>query len=219
MFPLRLLFLWVVCRPATATLLGLCTSESVILSAPQTLAVGGTVVSHAHPTLLRLHPRSSTLLAIEGDPADCDELVCAIREVNGLHRVQFNSDMPIYSLVTFSARKIHDALRKRPLNCRLMIGGMESSSPVLYWIDDTGAVQKVRYGSHGREMALVLSVMDQLSREQASTSITHDAGMHIVKNCWLGVKRRSSVYLQSLAIATSSASKTILEELNISEPQ
>ena len=203
--------------PVRGTLLGLCTSESVILSAPQSLALGSILVSDEHPSLMVLHPRSSTILAIEGDPSDCDELITSIREVNTLHRMQFDRDMPLHSLVTHCSRKIHDALRKRPLDCRLMMGGLdgrERSSPVLYWVDDTGAVQKLRYGAHGREMALVLSVMDQLDREETSPCISHDSGMRIVKTCWLGVKRRSSAYLQSLALATSSTQKTQVMRLN-----
>ena len=94
------------------------------------------------------------------------------------------------------------------------LDGRERSSPVLYWVDDTGAVQKLRYGAHGREMALVLSVMDQLDREETSPCISHDSGMRIVKTCWLGVKRRSSAYLQSLALATSSTQKTQVMRLN-----
>ena len=44
--------------------------------------------------------------------------------------------------------------------------------PLLYYLDSVGALQEVRYGSQGKEMAMVLSLLDRKNMEIGIIIIT-----------------------------------------------
>lgn len=182
------------------TLIGVCTSDGVILSGSKTLLMGSTVLSRDHECVRRLHPDSCLLLAVEGDPSDCDDLVCRIQQVNDRHRMQFGQDLPLVALAAFAGRYMHEQIRRSPLRCRLLLGGVDcrTCKPELYWIDETAAVQKVRYGAQGRDVAIVLSTLDQLDREQRLDAGAVARGLACVQSCWQGVERRTEKSIGNL---------------------
>jgi len=75
--------------------------------------------------------------------------------------------MGIKSLAYLGSKIISSNLRKRQLNVNCFLGGWckdnvdDDGSPILYYLDSVGALQEVKYGSQGKEMTLILSLLDR----------------------------------------------------------
>lgn len=54
------------------------------------------------------------------------------------------------------------ALREGPYQVNLLIGGVDQSSPSLYYIDYLGSMHKMNYAVHGYAAYFLLSVLDRL---------------------------------------------------------
>lgn len=204
MFKVYLIAIWLNC--VSSTLFGLCTKDSVLISAPETLLRGATVLIDTHKAIIPLHHDSNTLLGIEGDPSDCDAVIESVQRVNSFHRIQFGADLELHSLALHCARLIHSNLRENSrLSCQLLLGGVNpvTKSPELYWVDNVGALQRVKYGAHGQEMPLVLSLMDQLDREHCIEQVDMATGLALVRRCWLGIKRRAGRNIDHISVKFS----------------
>lgn len=204
-FPLLILLsLSLVLPLIDSTLIAVCTSDAVLFSAPESLRMGSVMLTHSYPTIHQLHPDSSFLLAIEGDPSDCNEVLNSLRRVNNQHRLQFNADLSLRSLATHCARLLHSRLREaQPLQCKVLLGGVDmyhSKSPELYWVDEIGALQSVRYGVHGKEMPLIISLLDASNRQHSLQKMSLEEGAEILTNCWRGVRRRTSGNVENISI-------------------
>jgi 20S proteasome alpha/beta subunit len=99
-----------------------------------------------------------------------------------------------------------------------MIGGSQrckEGSFELYWIDDTGAIQKVSYSAHGKETPLALSVMDQLNRKQSMSAIDLQTGCEVVRSCWKAVGARTLNKVNNIAIHYATLTGTTKSEMSL----
>ena len=105
------------------------------------------------------------VIALQGDPVDCDELFGIIERVDLRHRATFGTGMGVKALAYFGSKIITSNLRKRQLDVNCFMGGWDNmkdtNKALLYYLDSVGAVQEVQYGSLGKEMSLVLSLLDK----------------------------------------------------------
>lgn len=118
---------------------------------------------------------NDVVIALQGDPVDCDEFFAILQRVELQHRASFGVSMGIKSLAYFGSKIIASSLRKRQMNVNCFIGGWCSKSasnegdvggaPALFYLDCVGALQEVKYGCHGKEMPLILSLLDRKNME------------------------------------------------------
>ena len=136
--------------------------------------------------------KNTILIALQGDPVDCEELFTILQRVNLRHRASFGIGMSTKSLAYFGSKVIASNLRSRQMNVNCFIGGWDYTNtnanandndnsnsnnnnkgkPLLYYLDSVGALQEVRYGSQGKEMAMVLSLLDRKNMEIGIIIIT-----------------------------------------------
>ena len=109
----------------------------------------------------RSRDASTVVIALQGDPVDCDELYGMLERVDLRHRTTFGTGMGVKALAYFGSKVISSNLRKRQMGANCFMGGMDKGKAVLYYLDSVGAVQEVQYGSLGKEMPLILSLLDR----------------------------------------------------------
>ena len=123
----------------------------------------------------------NVVIALQGDPIDCEELFTILQRVDLRHRASFGIGMGVKALAYFGSKVIASNLRKRQMNVNCFIGGWyhcndNKGKPILYYLDSVGALKEVSYGSQGKEMALVLSLLDRKNMDIGKG--TSGSGMH-----------------------------------------
>ena len=165
-----------------STILGVKTSDSVLLSSTCDFAPGNTMMRSDYDWIEYIN--DNTLIGLHGDSADCQTLLENLKAADRDYRLNtadiFEIDIDInYSLennekykkllnippasLAYYCRKIiADMLRKRPLNVNCIIGGWDHDKckPCLFVIDRLASIREVPFAVHGQEFLTVLTLMD-----------------------------------------------------------
>ncbi|EED92273.1 predicted protein, partial [Thalassiosira pseudonana CCMP1335] len=93
--------------------------------------------------------------------------------------------------VAYLARsEIASSLRSRqPIQLCLLVGGMVRNPflmPRLYWLDQYGSIQNLKYGAHGFGSNFALSVLDQRFR----SNLSRKEAMELIRECFEQLRQR-----------------------------
>lgn len=110
------------------------------------------------------------LVGLQGNVADCEEVFDTLSSQTTAHSVQFpGTKLSPKSVAHLCRSLISRRLRtKNRLDVGVLVAGVDQSEPsddvsvpVMYWVDDLGAIKSVRYAAHGPDTPFLLSILDQ----------------------------------------------------------
>lgn len=209
-----LLLVFLLLKSVEGTILGLVTSESVIVAATSVLAGANLKLKSNHDGITVLGVTSSSidadiegehvLVALCGDHSDCASTLAELEFVCNQHIKSYNFVLSCESIAQFYRKIVTDSLNKsHQLKVDALIGGYSPSKqrPILYRIDAAGALQDVKYAAHGPETQLILGYFDnyygtEIDEEDyrnevetvgslcKKTLLDHDDGLEILRTCW-----------------------------------
>jgi 20S proteasome subunit beta 4 len=113
-------------------------------------------------------------------------------------------------------------MRSRPLAVEVLVAGWDdkADAPMLYWLDEIGAMQQVPYAVHGGQFPFIFSVLDRSgTRGDGGPSlkdVSLQDGLEIVESCWNVVRKRSGGSLdlslfETYAVTRSGVEKRVKE--------
>lgn len=210
-----LLCLGVLLHCRGGVLLGIQTSDSVILSSTSSFTSNDVVMTTNYPWIHTFnspylgHNAIGTLVGLQGDPADCDLVLEDIKKETMYFELAFNRCLSTHAIAHLCRKIISNNLRSRQLKVNALIGGREDiddvgvardskTNPVLYYIDSIGAIQKVPYACHGSEFISILSYLDRKNNRDGQEEIGEiqklsvEEGIKLIQDCWTTARKRTS---------------------------
>ena len=92
----------------------------------------------------------SKVLAVTGDHSSRSQLAEFVRAKMSLHFIESGSPLNNHASANWLRAHIAKALRSRaPVQCNVLLGGVDAKGPSLHYFDYLGSMQKVDYTAHG----------------------------------------------------------------------
>jgi 20S proteasome alpha/beta subunit len=174
---------------SSSAIIGLKTSNSVILSSTKSLIHNGIILSRNFDRIHQLH--DNLLLGIVGDTTDCHTVLTKCKYVCDEYYYKFNSHINSKALANYCRSFIAQSLRKSRLQVDILIAGCDGPDniPCLFRIDNIGSLQQIDYGVIGSNSHE--SVLSLIDKNWCTTAPNHDKGMDIINKCWNSLRYRS----------------------------
>lgn len=104
-------------------------------------------------------------VAAAGPQSDCANFVEFVQRNVALNAFRTGLEASTRATASYVRTELAAALRKAPYQVNLLLGGWDAGAgPALYYVDYTGAAQRVDFSAHGYAAAFVLSTMDRYWR-------------------------------------------------------
>ena len=171
-------FIFLSCTTASV-LFGFTTPDASYISTSASISHSGVTIRNDFDWVREI---DGSLVGIQGEVSDCEELFSILRAKTVAHSISFDGrSLPCNSIAHLCQTIISQRLRtEQRLNVNILIAGWDKDSgadgdtmfekrenqrgiPKLYWLDDIGSLQDVKYASHGAETMFMLSMLDQWS--------------------------------------------------------
>ena len=149
---------------ANNNMFGMCTRDAALLTTMSTFHGPSGVMMQGDTDWITPLAGGRALLGVRGNPSDCDYLRRRLEATCQEHVLDFNSrGLACHSIANYCRTIIAKLMRSQPLQVAVLIVGWDerAAGPVMYWIDEVGAIQEVPYAAHGREFPFVYSVLDR----------------------------------------------------------
>lgn len=119
-------------------LIGVVTSESVILSSNNVFSKNGVAMRGDYDWIRQMG--DDCLVGVQGDSSDCDFLLSQLESSNRDHQMTFGRSAPCRSLAHLCRRIIAQNLRSKQLKVSVLIAGWDcdTNCPSLFWLDSIG---------------------------------------------------------------------------------
>jgi 20S proteasome alpha/beta subunit len=119
-------------------LIGVVTSDSVILSSNNVLSKNGVAMRGDFDWIRQLG--DDCLVGVQGDSSDCDFLLSQLESSNRDHQMTFGRSAPCRSVAHLCRRIIAQYLRSKQLKVSVLIAGWNynTNRPSLFWLDSIG---------------------------------------------------------------------------------
>ena len=190
--------------PAGNPMFGVVVKDAVFLTTTSTFHGPSGVLMRSDMDWITPLAGNRTLLGLRGDPSDCDFLRSQLEQVCNEHALNFNGrPLPCAAVSNYCRHIIAKHLRNKPLSVEVLIAGWDdqAKTPELYWLDEVGAMQRVPFAAHGRELPFIYSLLDRaesisgsLGSEISRKLEDMDAseGVQIIRSCWTNINKRTS---------------------------
>lgn len=143
------------------TIVGLCCVDGVVLGA-DTRSTGGSLVMDKGK--LKIRPIASRIHACgAGTSAVCEKIAEQARHELALHRIdqELASDFVSFNSVPSAVNSIVNALKaKEKAIAVFIVGGIDSTGPKLYQIDESKSPNRLAYGSLGSGCTDALAMLE-----------------------------------------------------------
>lgn len=183
-----------------SNMFGIVTKDTVFLTTMSTFHGPSGVMMQSGMDWITSLAGGKTLVGLRGDPSDCDYLRGQLQTVCNEHILNFNGrPLSCSAISNYCRLVIAKHMRSNPLTVEVLIAGWDENKkqPVLYWLDEVGAMQAVPYAAHGREFPFIFSVLDRT--ETTSEGIckklkdfNEDDGLNVIQSCWKVINKRTS---------------------------
>ena len=191
---------------------GVVTKDTVFLTTTSTFHGPSGVLMRSDMDWITPLAGQRTLLGLRGDPSDCDYLRGQLEQVCNEHALNFNGrPLTCKAVASYCRHLIAKQLRKSPLSVEVLIAGWDDVAdvPVLYWLDEVGALQKVPYAAHGKEFPFIFSVLDRADSAAGAGGgagavknpkpcklqyLEANEGLKAIQSCWKVINKRTSGY-------------------------
>mmetsp|Transcript_57208 Transcript_57208/g.100128 ORF Transcript_57208/g.100128 Transcript_57208/m.100128 type:complete len:192 (+) Transcript_57208:102-677(+) len=177
---------------------GLCGKDFVILAADM----------HAAFSICRLKDDTDKIWEIEkmlfaaaGPNSDTTNFVEFIDKNIRLHTLRTGLPLSVKAAANFTRMELASALRRKPYQCDMLIGGVDSKGPALYFMDYLSSMEKVNKAAHGYGAYFALSIMDRYYKPD----LTLDEAKDIIKKCIKEMETRFVIHLGAFKVKVATA--------------
>ena len=177
---------------------GLVVRDAALLSSESAFYGPSGVMQKSDMQYITPLPGGRSLLGLRGDQSDCRYLRSQLEAVCSEHCLNFDGrPLSCSAMANYCRHIISKHMRTRPLAVEVLVAGWDdkTDAPVLYWLDEIGAMQQVPYAAHGGQFPFIFSVLDRSGTKGDGGPSLKDVslreGLEIVESCWRVVRKRS----------------------------
>lgn len=186
--------------------IGITGRDFVMLMTDMTVARSIVAYKHDEDKIYRLD--RTKLLATTGEQASRSSFAEYIEKNMSLMRLRTDLEMSNDACAHYIRRQIAKSLRSRnPVQCNVLLGGVDSEGAALYFFDYLGSLQKLDFAAHGYCSNFTLSILDKQYRKDLS----REEALNIMRACIGQLKNRFLINLPKFLIKTVSSDGSIEE--------
>lgn len=171
------------------SIFGFVGKDYVLIAADGTQA-RSIVVMKQDTDKIRILDESKLMACVDLSAGDRDHFTDYVEK--NLHLYHLRNDFRLTTAATanFTRRELADSLRSRnPYNVHILLGGVDSGVPSLYYMDYLASSNKVDFGAHGYCSYFVLSLFDKSWKKD----MTIEEGKTLLKQCIAEIQKRFMV--------------------------
>ena len=171
-------------KESKTTTVGLVVGDHVVLAADKR-ATAGSFIAHKRVKKIQLITNYAAL-TISGLVADAQFLVEQARYIARKYYNDTGSQMKISALASNMSLILTAYLRVYPFIVQLLLGGVDSTGPQLYYLDLYGTISREEYMATGSGSPTAIGVLE----EGYSRDLTVDDAVELAKKAVLAAMRR-----------------------------
>jgi 20S proteasome subunit beta 4 len=187
---------------------GIVGKDFVMLMVDTTVARSIVAFKHDEDKIVKLDAHK--LLATSGDHASRTSFAELIEKNMALMTIQTDLELSTHACAHFIRHEVARALRSRgPVQCNVLLGGVDSTGPALYYVDYLGSLQKLDFAAQGYVGHFALSILDKGFRKDLSREEAHSLMVSVYEQ----LKLRFLLHVPSFMLKTVSMEGTTQEIL------
>lgn len=146
-------------KESKTTTVGLIADGYVVLAADKRASAGSMVY---HKWVKKIHRIDGYVyMTISGLVADAQFLIDEARFISSKYRVEQGKPIPISSLSNYLSLTLNYYLRRAPFIVQLLVGGVDSKGPQLFYVDLFGSTSMEKYIATGSGSPIALGVLEE----------------------------------------------------------
>lgn len=126
------------------------------------------------------------LMGLSGDSGDRVNFSEYIQKNITLYELRNGYPLSVSAAAHFTRNELATALRERPYNVNLLLAGVDSDGPSLYYMDYLASMHKMNYAVHGYAGYFLFSLFDKYYK----TGLNREEGIHLAKLCMKQLQTR-----------------------------
>ncbi len=171
-------------KESKTTTVGMAVGDSVVLAADKRATAGSFI---AHKRVKKIHMITDySAMTISGLVADAQFLVEQARYIARKYMVDTGFKMRLSALASDLSLILTAYLRVYPFIVQLLLGGVDSEGPGLYYLDLYGTISREDYMATGSGSPTAIGVLEEGYR----SDLTVEEAVQLAKNAVLAAMRR-----------------------------